>query len=394
MAAVIVKGTVSITVNPQETEAKLIIVPDNAGRSWDIVSLNQLIEKTGISAVSIDQEKLESFLFKVYRSDTHAELIIAEGVAPEPPIPEQVTWKRMDFPPDIRPLVKETLAKAEPPVISRIKTERFQIEKMVSTPGKLPFLPPREKKVITWDKHNVTELAEVDPAVRKVGFVEQGLRVGIVKPPVGGKPGKTIFGKMIMPPLLEIREFLPGYGLVRENDEIRSAVSGILRIGDNWADVVPLAKSSWEITIGQDRVTLYLSFLPGNAKLPPPPAREILTAASSDGNPDSPILIESEKLERAMNESIRTGQTLEAFPLYKTLDGLAELRREGETAILYLRKGLAGGRPLDNNAVILSVKNSRIPGIDQASLREALLAFMKEIEPELRYPLGGNISKL
>jgi hypothetical protein len=245
-------------------------------------------------------------------------------------------------------------------------------------------------KVVSWDKRSVAEPVQVDPAVRKVGFVERGLRVGILKPSSAGKPGKTIFGKRIMPPALEIREFLLGYGLVRGTDEIRSTVSGILRIGDNWADVVPLAKSSWEIAIGEDGVTLYLRFSPGNAVFPPPPAREILAAASAGGNPDLPILIEGGMLEKAMRESIQTGESLEAFPLYKTLDGLAETRRNGEGDFLYLRKGLAGGRPLDSAAVNLALRKSGVRSVDLEALRQAIAAFMRESETELWYPLRGR----
>jgi hypothetical protein len=389
MAAVTIKGEVSITVSPDETEAKLVFVPARAAaRSWDILSISRLIEDAGIPGVN--QEKLESFLFKAAYSREPAEFALAGGVKPEAPAPEQVVWGRMDFPPDIRPLVKEVLSKADPPSLSRVKTERFKTEKVVQKPGGLPFLAPKEQKVVSWDRRSISEPVQVDPAVRKVGFVERGLRVGVMKPSTAGRPGKTIFGKRIMPSPLEVREFLLGYGLVRENDEIHSTVSGILRIGGNWADVVPLAKSSWEIAIGEDGVTLYLRFSPGNAALPPPPAREILAAASADGNPDSPVLIESGKLEKAMGESIRSGEPLEAFPLYKTLDGLAEVRRDREGDFLYLRKALAGGRPLDSAAVNLALKNSGVQGLDFGALREAIVAFMRDSEGELRYPLRGH----
>jgi hypothetical protein len=153
--------------------------------------------------------------------------------------------------------------------------------------------------------------------------------------------------------------------------------------------VVPLAKSSWEIAIGQDGVTLYLRFSPGSAVFPPPPAREILAAVSGDGNPDSPVLIESARLENAMRESIRTGEPLEAFPLYKTLDGLAELRRDGDRDVLYLRKGLAGGRPLDSATITLTLRKSGVQGVDQKALREAINTFMRDSESELYYPLRG-----
>jgi hypothetical protein len=385
MAAVAMRGDVSIAVSPDETEAKLVFVPDATARLWDVVSINGLIEETGFPAA--DKEKLRTFLTATARSHTSAEFVFAEGIAPQLPVPEQVVWGRVDFPPDIRPLVKETLAKAGPPSLSRTKTERFKTEKVIRKPGGLPFLSSKEEKVVSWDKRNISEPVQVDPAIQKVGFVERGLRAGVVTPPVAGKPGKTIFGKRIMPPLLEIREFLLGYGLVRRNDEIHSTVSGILRIGGNWADVVPLAKSSWEITIGQDGVTLYLRFSPGSAAFPPPSAREILAAASSGGNPDSPVLIESGKLENAMRESIRTGESLEAFPLYRTLDGLAEVRRNGDGCVLYLRKGLAGGRPLDTMTITLALRKSGVQGVDHEALRETIIAFMQDSESELYYPL-------
>jgi hypothetical protein len=387
MAAVTIRGDISIAVNPGETEAKLVFVPGAAARLWDVVSISRLIGEAGLPTA--DKEELRNFLIETAHSHASAEFIFAEGIAPELPAPEQVVWGRVDFPPDIRPLVKETLAKAEPPSLSRVKTERFKTEKVIQKSGGLPFLSPKEKKTVSWDRRNVSEPVQVDPTIRKVGFVERGLRVGVVKPPTAGKPGKTIFGKTIMPPLLEIREFLLGYGLVRRNDEVHSTVSGILRIGDNWADVVPLAKSSWEIAIGQDGVTLYLRFSPGNAAFPTPPAREILAAASSDGNPDSPVLIESGRLEKAMRESIRTGEPLNAFPLHKTLDGLAEVRRSGDGDVLYLRKGLAGGRPLDLATITPALRRSGVQGVDQEALRETIAAFMRESESELYYPLRG-----
>jgi hypothetical protein len=388
MSAVTIRGDVSIAVNSDETEVKLVFVPGATARIWDAVSLNRLIGEAGFPAA--DQEELRNFLIANAYSHAPAEFIFAEGIAPEPPVPERVVWGRVDFPADIRPLVKETLVRAGPPSLSRVKTERVKTEKIIQKPGALPFLAPKEKKVVSWDKRDTPEPVQVDPVVRKVGFVEQGLRTGVIKPSVAGRPGKTIFGKRIMPPLLEIREFLLGHGLVREDDEIRSTVSGILRIGNNWADVVPLAKSSWEIAIGQDGVTLYLRFSPGNAVFPPPPAREILAAASTDGNPDSPVLIESEKLEYAMWESIRTGEALEDFPLHKTLDGLAEVRRrDGDGDVLYLRKGLAGGRPLDSMTITLVLRKSGVQGVDQEALRETIVAFMRDSESELYYPLRG-----
>jgi hypothetical protein len=387
MAAVTIQGDITIAVNPDETEAKLVFVPGAAARLWDVVSINRLIEEAGLPVA--DREELRNFLIKTAHSQTSVEFVFAEGIALQLPVPEQVVWGRVDFPSDIRPLVKETLAKAEPPSLSRVKTERFKTEKIIQKPGALPFLSSKEKKTVSWDKRNVSEPVQVDPAVKKVGFVERGLRVGIVKPSIAGKPGQTIFGKRIMPPPLEIREFLLGHGLVREDNEIHSTVSGILRIGDNWADVIPLAKSSWEIAIGQDGVTLYLRFLPGNAAFPPPSAREILAAASSDGNPDSPVLIEAGKLEKAMRESIHTGEPLEAFPLYRTLDGFAEVRRGREGDILYLRKGLAGGRPLDSMTITLALRKSGVQGIDQEALREEIAAFMRDSESELYYTLRG-----
>jgi hypothetical protein len=387
MSAIAIRGDISIAVNPDETEAKLVFVPDAGTRLWDAVSINRLIEKAGLPAA--DQKELWDFLVEAAHSHAPAEFVFARGIAPESPAPERVVWGRVDFPPDIRPLVRETLAGAGPPSLSRLKTERFKSERVIQKPGALPFMSPKEERMVVWDKRSVSESVQVDPAVRKVGFVEQGLRAGIVKPPTAGRPGKTIFGKRIMPPPLEVREFLLGHGLVREDDAIHSTVSGILRIGDNWADVVPLAKSSWEIAIGQDGVTLYLRFSPGNAVFPPPPAREILAAASSDGNPDSPVLIEADKLEKAMRESIRTGEPLGSFPLHRKLDGLAEPRRNGDGDVLYLRKGLAGGRPLDSAAVNLALRESGVQRVDQEALREAIVAFMRESESELYYPLKG-----
>jgi uncharacterized protein (DUF342 family) len=384
--AVIAKGDASIIINAQETEAKLIFVPGPEGPGWDAGAVIKLAGENRLSPPP-SSKMLEPFLQKAARAKGPVELILYEGTPPEDPAGESAVWKDLPVPQDMTPFVEETLAGAEKPELYRIKTGKIKQERIVKKPNKLPFLPPKEEVTVTWEKREIREAAEVNPELREIRYGERDAVAGTLFPPKPGKPGKTVFGRPIPPAQRGDGIFLLGRGLRRVKNEIRLDYTGIIRIGENWADVVPLAKPRWETAPGADGITLFLKFFRGDSRFPVPAAAEIL--ASLEGA-DTAALVGPEELDAAIQRAVKTGEDLPAYPLYKTREAEARVRIPADQlkAELILRKGIAGARPLEMKAISQAINESGVKGFDAEKLRAAVKDFMQGAGTELTYLLA------
>jgi hypothetical protein len=388
---VVVKGEANIIINDNETEARLVFTSRVDGSEWNVQDLKKIIAKIGVIPPS--SVVLDRFLKKAADAYQAEELVVAAGEPVIERTPETVIWDYEEIPRDMAVQVSGALARAGDPELIRVKTERFKTETRVVKSGKLPFMSNREETVVSYDKRGVSEPVEVDPAVIETGFVEKGLRAGVVTLAQPGQPGRSIFGNVILPKDLENADYLFGYGLFREENEVRAMASGILRIGATWADVVPLAKSTWEIGIAKDGATLYLRFSPGDPKFPPPPVNEILETVYPD--PDegvSPeILIGRDTLKQAMEQSLRT-QKVMILPLYRTRHGGAKVETHPDkTVTLHAWKALAGGQPLVPGAITQAVKESGARILNAEELRETIQAFLAGPALDLRYVLSSRV---
>ncbi|MDR2069592.1 MAG: FapA family protein [Spirochaetaceae bacterium] len=389
MANIIAKGTASIVINAQETEAKLVFAPDPEGLGWDIDALLKLIGEQRLSPLP-QPKTLEPFLQKAAKAKTKepVESVIFEGVPPEAALPEQITWEALPVPADVAPHAEALLAKAPAPELYQTRIEKIKHEQVVKKPAKLPFMPPKEEVVLTWDKKETREAVTVNPGIKETKYAEKGKKLGTFIPAKPGKPGKNVFGRPVPPPVLQDGAFHLGAGLVREKNEIRSLYSGVLRIGENWADLIPLAKPVWSVAPGSDGVTLFLKFEPGDRVFPPPRASDILTAAIKQGADES-HLVPLAEVEKALQGALKTGEEIGAFALFRVQEAVArvEISPDKLRAELYLRKGIAGARPLEMKAVSQAIRDSKVQGFDAEALKAAVRAFVTGQEIELRYTL-------
>ncbi|MDR2109877.1 MAG: FapA family protein [Spirochaetaceae bacterium] len=385
MAVVIAKGDASIIINAQETEAKLCFVPNSGGLGWDTDAVCKLAGENHLSPPPSPQT-LEPFLRKASKAKEPMELVLYEGVPPENPVSENVVWAELPFPGDILPLKEEVLSQAGGPELYRIKTEKIKRETIVKKPNKLPFLPPKEEVVVVWDKRETREAVEVNPEIKETRYAERDKKLGTISPPKPGKPGKNVFGRPIPPVQQGDSAFLLGRGLLRDKNDIRAEYGGILRIGENWADIIPLAKPSWNIAPGSDGVTLFLKFSPGDPRFPVPTGEEILGSVQGT---DAAALVGPGEVDEAIGESVKTGENLIAFPLFKTqeADARVVISPDQTKAELRLRKGLAGARSLDMRTISQAIKDSKVQGFDLEKLKAALQDFMGGKTVELTYPL-------
>ena len=384
MAAVIVSGSASISINPQETEARLVFAADPSGDGWDVAAVNKLALDNQIK-VQTDPKTIEGFLHKASKSSAPMELILCQGIPPEEQVNEAVKWEALPVPGDMAPFQNQALASAGAPAIIRIRVEKIKHEKTVKKAGALPFMPAKEEVVVSWERKETREEVAVDPAAKEIKYAEKGTKIGTITPSTPGKPGKSIFGRPIPPRMAGDGACLLGEGINREKNELLAAVSGFIRIGENWADIVPLAKPSYKINTGFDGVTLFLTFVPGDPGFAPPTGEEILAAAAANGAAEG-SLVSAGELDEAIAEAVKHRELLEAFPLQRPQESAArvDIDPEKTRAVLYLRKGVAGSLPLEMKAISQALKDSGVHGFDADALRAAIHTFMEGKELELK----------
>ena len=383
---VLAKGSASVKINPRETEARLVFVPDPSGDGWDTAAINKLAADNNLGACP-DPKGLETFLAKAARAKTSEslEMIFCQGIEPEEPVDEHIKWEVLPVPQDMAPFQEETLANAKAPEIFRMKVERIKHEKKIVKPGALPFMAGKEEIAVSWEKKETREEVAVDTEVRELKYADRGVKIGTITPSSPGKPGKSIYGKPIPPPAAADGACLLGKGISREKNELIALVSGFIRIGENWADMVPLSKHSYGINTGIDGLTLFFHFSPGDARFAPPTGEEILAAAAAKGASGG-NLVSAAELDEAIAASITTREPLEVFALFHPQEAVArvDISPDKNRATLFLRKGMAGALPLEMKAISQALKESGVHGFDPEQLKTAIHTFMEGKELELK----------
>ena len=391
-SAVIAQGSVSISINPQETEARLVFAPDPEGNGWDAAAVNRLAAEKQLHAYP-DQKALETFLHKAARAKTHEpmEMVFCQGIEPEDPVSEKVNWEALPIPADMAPFKKEAMTGTLQ--IYRIKVEKIKHEKKVKKPGALPFMPAKEETEITWEKKETREEVDVNPKILDVKYADKGTKLGTITPSTPGKPGKSVFGRPVPPHISGDGSYLLGEGISRDKNEFTARFSGFLRIGENWADIVPFARPSWNIDTGADNLAFFFNFEPGDSRFAPPSAEEVLANAVVLGA-DAMSLVSARELERVIARAAKTGESLEAFELLhmQQAEARVDINPEQTKAVLYLHKGVGGALPLEMKAISQAVKNSELNGcFDVEQLKAAVHSFMNGTDISLEYVLAEGI---
>ena len=373
------KGSASISINSKESEARLVFIPNPDEVGWDVAAITKLASEHQLGAFH-DLKALETFIAKAARAKTSEpmEIIYAQGIEPQNPIPEKITWESLPVPGDMLPFQEEVLENAPPPKLFRIKVEKVKKETKVSKPGALPFIAGKEEVTVSWEKKEVREKVVINPEVIDIMYADRGRKLGAVVPSSPGKPGKSVFGRQINPEAGEDGTYLIGEGISRDKNELLAKVSGFIRVGENWADIVPLAKPSWKITTGSDGITLFFQFEPGDPRFTPPTGAEILASAVEAGA-DEGHLISQKELDDEIVASIKKKTPVEAFALLRVSEAEArvDINHDKTRATLYLRKSLAGAMPLSMKVISQAIKESGVHGFDAEKLKVDLQTFME-----------------
>jgi len=387
MAQSAAKGDLSLAIEEDEIEASLSFIPDQNGAEWTADKVLRVLMDARIGG--FNQKKAEDLVQKFSRAKAKVREIVASGTPPELPQPEMPEWADLGIPPELAELVASVSTESPAPLLYKLSVETVKVEKTVTKAAALPFLAPKVEKVQVAEKREKREQVFPDPAVIRTGWARRGERVGILSQAKPGKAGKTIFGKPLPPPRDEIA-FFTGTGIQRSKNELLSEQDGVVRIGERWADVVPLPRHAWSIERSGDGATFLLNYTPGDPRLPGPAAADLLAKARELEAPEDGLIGE-EDIAAAIARAISSKEALFSWSLSKDRDAKVEIKvsPDGVAATLSIWKGRGRGRPLDLSMVTQALKASGLRSMKFDEIKPGILGFYKGTEAELLdYPIA------
>jgi uncharacterized protein len=390
----IAKGSVRLDIDEAGLEASLTFTPDPLGAEWNVEKIQRMLMDNRISQ-GYTQRGLDDLVQKYARSKTPITSVIVKGVPPEEPVPERVTWADLTIPDTYASFADEIFFSGPNPEIFEIRLEKIKKETKIKKPAALPFLPPKEEIVVTYETSEVKEKAMVNPETLEKGFAVAGTRIGVVSPSKPGKNGKSIFGMPVPSPTPPSGvNFLCGSGIKRDKNELWTETTGFTRIGENWVDVIPFAVHRWSIRASEDKSTAYLDFIPGDLRLPIPQAAEILAAAVEAGVPASNIFEESQ-IAALLKKSIDEDEPLASVPLSASGEALVrvDITPEGLSATLYAKKGTGSGKRLQLKDISAAINEKKLKNLKLDQVKKDILDFINGPNLELKdYPLAQGMA--
>ncbi|MGA2973813.1 MAG: flagellar assembly protein A [Spirochaetia bacterium] len=398
-----VKGDLKLEIDEQGIEVRITITPDDNGADISPETIQAMLAEKKVRA-GIDANAVDAAFRTLARKKTDpVSFIAASGTPPQPGAPESVDFEQLPIPERLAAVARSILDAAPRPRGFRMREERVKVEKKVLKKPALPFLPAREMIETVVEKRVVREEVKIDPAVTGTGFAIQGSLVARVRPGKQGKEGRSVFGRLVPAPRPAQAGFLFCDGLTRAGAEVKADVTGFLRRGAHWSDVVPFRDHSMEVTASRDGLSCLFSFMPGDPAAPAPDPAEILARAGKLGFNAQSLLPEAEIASMLRQAVARAAPIARAF-LTPLVHGAAVVTVSPDKlkAVLFLRKGRGGGKHLLPAAVSEAIRASKVKGFNPETVRRDLLAFFAGKNAELsdyvlvtgRPPKQGKESKI
>jgi uncharacterized protein (DUF342 family) len=384
-----VKGNLNLEIDEQGVEVRITITPDENGAELTMEGITAVLAEKRVRA-GIDTSAIDRALRALVRKKTEpVSFVVAAGTPPQAGTAESIHYEPCPVPQRLAAVAARVLQAAPPAKGFRLREERVKTEKKVLRKGRLPFLPAREQVEVQVERRRVREDVPVDPALTGQGYVTQGSLVARFRPGTPGKEGKSVFGRLVPASRPDPHAFLVLEGLTRTGSDVKAEVSGFLRQGANWCDVVPFRDHSLEVSASADGLTCLLTFRPGDEAAPAPDMNDLLERAAGKGF-TSEDLLPAHEIEAMLQDAILRGTPIESVALTPSANGVALVTVSADKlkAVLFLRKGRGGGRPLTPAAVSEAIRASKVRGFDAQTVRRDLLAFLDGKTSELAdYPL-------
>jgi uncharacterized protein (DUF342 family) len=377
------KGELNLEIDELGLEVRVTITPGDKGGEVTPESLHAVLAEKKVRA-GIDSEAIDRAFRTLLRKKTEpVTFVAAAGTPPQPGTPESVLFESLPVPPRLGAVARKVLEKAPPPRGYRIHEEKIKTEKTVIKKSALRFLPGRQEVETVVEKKEVREDVAIDETVVDTGFVTRGTLVARIRPGKQGKEGKSVFGRLVPASRPEQGAFLFCAGLTRAGADVEADVTGFLRKGANWCDVVAFRDHSIELAPAPDRLTCMLTFIPGDPAAPAPDTEELLARAQKMGFSASSLMTGPE-IEAMIGQAIEKQIPLEKRPITPTVNGLALVTVSPDKlkAVLYLRKGRGGGTPLSPAAATDAIRAAKVK-VNLDAVRKDLRAFFDGPTTEL-----------
>ncbi len=383
MAGIKARGAINLVIDDLGLEARVNFTPDAAGPEIAADTVSKLI--TDARLVGVTTKRVDEILGKFASSKTALSEVLLRGQSPEAGKPEQAEWDNLETPPEFEPLMARTLAEAPAPQLFRIRAERIAHERIVKKPGALGFLKGKEEKVIEYEKVEKKEAVTVDTQILRTVWVAKGSGVAKLDSPQPGKAGKSVLGKPIPAPVQTDTAFHVGTGLTKAKGGVIVAdIDGFLRIGRQWADIVPFGSHTWSVKLSEDHASALLDFTPGDKHIPAPEISIIMEAAAKlCSQPE--LLLPAEEVDDAIHKAVRTGQALHGWSLSSDRDAevRVDISPDKLTAKLTVIKGRGKGKPLALSDISLAIKEKAVKGIKVEKFKTEVMEFYNSKKLEL-----------
>ncbi|TVQ27824.1 MAG: DUF342 domain-containing protein, partial [Spirochaetaceae bacterium] len=371
-----------IIVDDSQLEARVTIASD-AGGVPDAETVLKQAAEAGISH-GILNDDLPGLLEQA-RSAQETEILIARGTQPEEPVADRFELnEELTLPEKLSEQAAELSKAAGSPQPYREITRTEKRTRKIEKKAGIPFAKAREE----WEEYteNVVERERVyvDTQVLRTVFAPADCAVGTITPAKPGSPGRTVLGKAIPPQQLADPGFYLGDYLKKHNNEVRSEYSGFLRVGANWADLVPFDRHSWTVSVSENRRQCTLSYRPGDDRDSRPAASEVRSAAIEQGFPAEKLRAE-DAIQHMIDEAVRNSRPLDAVSI--TDDSDAEVRlvvsEDKLKALLTVRKPHGNGEPLNLKDIGAAITAAGLQSVDRERIRKDVGEFYKSDATEL-----------
>ncbi len=379
-----VKGNLNLEIDELGIEVRVTITPDVNGADITTESLTALLGekkvRSGFDSAAIDR----AFRALAKGKTEPVTFVAAAGVPPKPGTPESVVFEPLPVPERLGAVCRRILDASPPPRGFRLREERIKTEKKTLKKAALPFLPPRAHVEVVVEKRLIREEVAIDPNLTGSGCVTEGSIVARIRPGTQGKEGKSVFGRLVQAPRSEQGGFLFLEGVTRTGADVKAVVTGFLRKGVNWCDVVPFRDHSLTVAASRDGLSCLLSFSPGDKEAPAPDAQDVLSRAEKLGFAPSSLL-PAHEIESIMQDAILGAAPLDSVSISPAVNGAAVITVSPDKlkAVLFLRKGRGRGTPLFPAAVSEAIRTSKVKGFNPEVVRKDLLAFFNGKTAEL-----------
>jgi uncharacterized protein (DUF342 family) len=379
-----VRAQLNLEIDQQGLEAKVTIAPFAQARPVDPDAVLDLLKGKGVKEGVLREEIERAFRTSLRKPGESVSFVAARGTPPRPAEPEQPAFEPLAIPPRLQTLAREVLDRAAQPVAYSLREQKVQKKKKVLKKPALPFLPAKETIETVWVRQVVREQAKIDPKIREVGLVRKGGLVAAMRPGKPGKEGRSIYGRPVPASRPVSAPLYLGEGLNRSAGEVRALATGFLRRGENWCDLVPFQDHELALAAAPDKRACFLSFSPGDPRVPLPTAEEIADQAVRLGVPRESLL-PGQEIDALVREAAAKRTPLSKVALVPSNDALISVAvsKDRLRATLTLKKGRGAGRKLTLPEVSDALRRSGVRGFSLEAVKKDLLEFYQSDKREL-----------